>query len=130
MPKWPWPPSSFISDSPLGAAPDGGIFHAVTVVLKPINLGHNFPRTFTLSADNPEFRIGRASKRDVKNRTAATDNGWFDSGVMSREHATFSICPEKKVAAPSQDTLVPTVLITVFSRTFTSATLILLTGRG
>lgn len=38
----------------------------------------------------------------MKNRFPATNNGWFDSGVMSREHALFSVCLERKVGFPGQ----------------------------
>lgn len=91
--------ASFIArNHPLSNTPaDRHIFHAVSVVLTPLSLGHDLTRTFILSDDNPEFEIGRSSKRDLRNRSPASDNGWFDSGVMSRNHAMFSICPEKKV---------------------------------
>lgn len=74
----------------------------VSVVLTPLSSGHTLARTFTLSEDHPDFEIGRSSKRDVKNRSPASDNGWFDSGVMSRTHAKFSL--EEKVKSLSQDT--------------------------
>lgn len=79
------------------------ISSVVSVVLTPLSSGHNVARTFTLSEDNPDFEIGRSSKRDVKNRGPASDNGWFNSGVMSRAHAKFSICLKKKVKSLGRD---------------------------
>lgn len=57
-----------------------------TIVLTPIVDGSP-SRNFTLDANNNVMSIGRASKRDQKGRTPAGDNGWFDSRVMSRDHA-------------------------------------------
>ncbi|KAI9719030.1 MAG: hypothetical protein M1812_003659 [Candelaria pacifica] len=37
--------------------------------------------------------IGRSSKSENKSLVASQDNAWFDSPVMSREHAIFSISP-------------------------------------
>ncbi|EPS30066.1 hypothetical protein PDE_05016 [Penicillium oxalicum 114-2] len=48
-------------------------------------------RTFTLSSSNPSIEIGRSSKREGKRRTPAPDNGWFDSRVMSRDHAELAL---------------------------------------
>ncbi|KAJ6115662.1 hypothetical protein N7523_006079 [Penicillium sp. IBT 18751x] len=68
----------------------------VSVVLSPVNLNAELAlvRSFTLSVPNPTIQIGRCSKRGVKNRSPAQDNAWFDSRVMSRDHAELSIAPE------------------------------------
>ncbi|KAJ5290295.1 uncharacterized protein N7443_010548 [Penicillium atrosanguineum] len=68
----------------------------VSVVLSPVNLNAELAlvRSFTLSASNPTIEIGRCSKRGIKNRSPAQDNAWFDSRVMSRDHAELSIAPE------------------------------------
>ncbi|KAI0099409.1 hypothetical protein F4814DRAFT_433152 [Daldinia grandis] len=47
-----------------------------------------FPkREFILSSQNPSIRIGRASKVPTKGFVSSIDNAWFDSPVMSRNHA-------------------------------------------
>ncbi|KAI2775630.1 hypothetical protein F4815DRAFT_487286 [Daldinia loculata] len=61
----------------------------VTLVCRP----HGSPvsafpkRQFILSNQNPSIRIGRASKVPTKGFVASIDNAWFDSPVMSRNHA-------------------------------------------
>jgi pSer/pThr/pTyr-binding forkhead associated (FHA) protein len=73
-----------------------------SVVLSPISpLGpeSSITRSFTLSSRNPVFEIGRSSKREVKNRTPAKDNGWFDSRVMSRDHAELGFNMDKEVSS-------------------------------
>jgi hypothetical protein len=74
----------------------------VSVVLAPINVDADVAlvRSFTLSASEPTVEIGRCSKRGLKNRTPAKDNAWFDSRVMSREHAELSIGLDTKVRSP------------------------------
>jgi hypothetical protein len=70
-----------------------------SVVLSPVSpLGpeSSITRTFTLSRRNPVVEIGRSSKREVKNRTPAKDNGWFDSRVMSRDHAELGFNMDKE----------------------------------
>ncbi|OQD76029.1 hypothetical protein PENDEC_c005G03227 [Penicillium decumbens] len=65
----------------------------VSVVLTPVNVDAELAlvRSFTLSASEPSIEIGRCSKREVKNRIPAKDNAWFDTRVMSRDHAELSI---------------------------------------
>lgn len=79
------------------------MFLTVSVVLNPLSITDTLsPRTFTLCAKDQVFDIGRASKRDSKNRIPAPGNGWFDSRVMSRDHARFSVCLDKKVGSLMQ----------------------------
>lgn len=79
---------------------DKHMFFAVSVVLYPLSIADTLsPRSFTLSAKDQVFDIGRASKRDSKNRIPAPDNGWCDSRVMSRDHARFSVCLDKRVGS-------------------------------
>lgn len=59
----------------------------------------SFSRNLTLDANNNVLPIGRASKRDQKGRTPAGDNGWFDSRVMSRDHAEIIFEEANKVEA-------------------------------
>ncbi|KAI1658078.1 hypothetical protein F4813DRAFT_388860 [Daldinia decipiens] len=61
----------------------------VTLVCRPHGSHVSaFPkRQFVLSSQNPSIRIGRASKVPTKGFVASIDNAWFDSPVMSRNHA-------------------------------------------
>ncbi|KAI1466148.1 uncharacterized protein F4812DRAFT_436098 [Daldinia caldariorum] len=61
----------------------------VTLVCRPHgSLVPDIPkRQFVLSRQNPSIRIGRASKVPTKGFVASIDNAWFDSPVMSRNHA-------------------------------------------
>ncbi|KAI1808909.1 hypothetical protein F4811DRAFT_548485 [Daldinia bambusicola] len=61
----------------------------VTLVCRPHgSLVSDIPkRQFVLSSQNPSIRIGRASKVPTKGFVASIDNAWFDSPVMSRNHA-------------------------------------------
>ncbi|KAJ5211875.1 uncharacterized protein N7498_003521 [Penicillium cinerascens] len=70
----------------------------VSVVLSPVNFDAkvSLVRSFTLSTSEPSIEIGRCSKRGLRNRTPAKDNAWFDSRVMSRDHAELSISLETK----------------------------------
>lgn len=69
------------------------------MVLSPVNFDAEVAlvRSFTLSTSEPSIEIGRCSKRGLRNRTPAKDNAWFDSRVMSRDHAELSISLETKV---------------------------------
>ncbi|KAE9377802.1 hypothetical protein N431DRAFT_500562 [Stipitochalara longipes BDJ] len=53
-------------------------------------------RVFTLNPDRPSIPIGRASKSVSKGLLGAIDNAWFDSPVMSRDHAEITIDVEEK----------------------------------
>ncbi|KAK3899858.1 hypothetical protein C8A05DRAFT_17777, partial [Staphylotrichum tortipilum] len=46
-------------------------------------------RFLTLTRSNNTLTVGRASKVSTKGFIAALDNAWFDSPVMSRQHAQF-----------------------------------------
>lgn len=60
----------------------------VTVTLTALNASISpAERVFTLSPDRLSIPIGRASKSISKGLLGATDNAWFDSPVMSRDHA-------------------------------------------
>ncbi|OIW23602.1 hypothetical protein CONLIGDRAFT_637571 [Coniochaeta ligniaria NRRL 30616] len=54
-------------------------------------------RTITLTQHNNILQIGRASKVATKGFVAATDNAWFDSPVMSRNHAEIVAGFDEKV---------------------------------
>ncbi|KAJ5266856.1 hypothetical protein N7478_009664 [Penicillium angulare] len=69
----------------------------VTVTLTP--LGRHFPlqRNFTLSKSNRTIMIGRSSKRETKLRSPGPENGWYESRVMSRDHAELFIESGKQI---------------------------------
>ncbi|KAF7719709.1 FHA domain-containing protein [Penicillium ucsense] len=48
-------------------------------------------RTLSLSTSNPRVDIGRSSQREGKQRTPTSENGWFDSRVVSRDHAVLAL---------------------------------------
>ncbi|KAF4335626.1 sarcolemmal membrane-associated [Fusarium beomiforme] len=55
-----------------------------------------FPaRRIFLSKKNPTIEIGRTSKRNVAFE-ASKSNAWFDSPVMSRKHALFTLDADKQ----------------------------------
>lgn len=63
-------------------------------------------RSISFASDEDYVDVGRSSKREVKNLIPAHHNACFDSRVMSRNHARFGVCVEKKV----RRLLVPLVL--------------------
>ncbi|CAG8982180.1 hypothetical protein HYALB_00003616 [Hymenoscyphus albidus] len=64
--------------------------HQVSVTLTPIT-GNFAPRTLLLTPRDDTTPIGRASKSVVKGILGAEDNAWFDSPVMSRDHAELRL---------------------------------------
>ena len=67
----------------------------VSITLAPLD--GSLKRTFTLNPSKTYIEIGRASKTASKGLAASKDNAWFDSPIMSRSHAEFSLVtkPEK-----------------------------------
>lgn len=61
----------------------------------------DFARKLKLSAEKPVQPIGRSSRNEAKGLFAGPDNGYFDSPVMSREHADIKLLfnPVKKVCS-------------------------------
>ncbi|KAI9813649.1 MAG: hypothetical protein M1827_003720 [Pycnora praestabilis] len=61
------------------------------VTLTPLERqADDFPfRKLTLTPESRTISVGRSSKSESKNLIAAQDNAWFNSAVMSREHASF-----------------------------------------
>ncbi|OAQ70680.1 forkhead associated domain (FHA) and phosphopeptide binding site containing protein [Pochonia chlamydosporia 170] len=55
-------------------------------------------RYIFLTKDNPKVMIGRSTKRDTR-LAAGAKNGWFDSAVMSRNHARLIYLPATKTVA-------------------------------
>ncbi len=54
-------------------------------------------RHITLSGESNCIPIGRASKSITKGILGAIDNAWFDSPVMSRNHAEMELNTEDAV---------------------------------
>ena len=71
---------------------------AVHVTLTALN-GDIYPaeRILNLRPDRPVICVGRASKSINKGIVGAADNAWFDSPVMSRNHAELSLNLEDNV---------------------------------
>lgn len=67
-------------------------------------------RSISFASDSDYVDIGRSSKREAKNLIPAHHNACFDSRVMSRNHARFGVCVEKKV----RRLFVPLVLRVVY----------------
>ncbi|KAI0997012.1 hypothetical protein K3495_g11172 [Podosphaera aphanis] len=67
------------------------------VTLRALN-SNIFPpeRVIHLSPAKPYISIGRASKNPSKALYGSIDNAWFDSPVMSRDHARLSLDLESK----------------------------------
>lgn len=73
----------------------------VVVTLTPVYSPDTLPfRSLTFLSNNDTVPVGRASKSENKNLVPCHDNGWFDSRVMSREHAVIGVKMEDKVSLP------------------------------
>jgi pSer/pThr/pTyr-binding forkhead associated (FHA) protein len=72
----------------------------VLITLKSVNPPPDFPfkeRRIFLTRQNPTMRIGRTSRK--KSCLEATKcNAWFDSPVMSREHAALNFDAKNQVS--------------------------------
>ncbi|OCT52901.1 hypothetical protein CLCR_09783 [Cladophialophora carrionii] len=69
----------------------------VTVTLEDVDLCEPIPkRTITLRAPTWQVNIGRGTQSGYGSITAAPDNTWFDSKVMSRNHAVLRADPVTK----------------------------------
>lgn len=67
------------------------ISRIAVVTLTPVGAPYEFERVFSLNLDTKQVDTGRASRNAAKGLTAAEDNAWFDSPIMSRRHAKFSL---------------------------------------
>ncbi|KAG5982772.1 hypothetical protein E4U55_001378 [Claviceps digitariae] len=68
----------------------------VQVILTSVKKDSNddfLDRRILLTKNNTEIYIGRSSKRDAR-LVAKPNNAWFDSPVMSRNHARLSFSPK------------------------------------
>ncbi|KAL1985340.1 hypothetical protein VTN96DRAFT_8018 [Rasamsonia emersonii] len=70
----------------------------VVVTLHPVYSPDTLPfRSLTFSSDNDTVTIGRSSKSQSKNLVPQHNNGWFESRVMSRNHALLGVSLQKEV---------------------------------
>ncbi|KAJ5780759.1 hypothetical protein N7457_005919 [Penicillium paradoxum] len=69
----------------------------VTVTLVPLFEDTHPLRTLTFTRHDMPVAIGRASKRETRKRNPATENAWFESRVMSRDHAFLKISPDQNM---------------------------------
>lgn len=74
-------------------------FIGVVVTLTPVYSPDTLPfRSLTFLSNSNTVPVGRASKSETKKLVPNHDNGWFDSRVMSREHAVIGVKMEDKVS--------------------------------
>lgn len=68
------------------------------ITLTPLGASHHErPRVFSITSSRTGVDVGRASKNESKGLIAAKDNAWFDSPIMSRQHARFTVSAGHKV---------------------------------
>ncbi|KAJ5566159.1 hypothetical protein N7535_007797 [Penicillium sp. DV-2018c] len=69
----------------------------VTVTLLPLFEDTHIVRTIEFTENDTTIAIGRSSKREARKRNPEDTNGWFDSRVMSRDHALLNYSPRDKM---------------------------------
>jgi hypothetical protein len=72
------------------------------VTLVPLFEDTHPMRTLTITDNDKTVAIGRASKRETRKRSPAAENAWFESRVMSRDHAFLNIPPGQNVSSNLQ----------------------------
>lgn len=74
--------------------------YVVTVTLVPLHESAKPTRSLVFAHidGSEEVRIGRCSKREARKRIPASDNTWFDSRVMSRDHCVLVIDAKNKAS--------------------------------
>lgn len=74
------------------------IYPTAVMTLHPLYSPDTFSfRSLTFASDDDYVDIGRSSKRETKNLVPAHYNAWFDSRVMSRDHARIGVNMAEKV---------------------------------
>lgn len=87
---------------------NGGVLIIITaalVTLTPLGDSIEQHRTFVVNPTTEHIDIGRASKNENKGLIAAHDNAWFDSPIMSRQHARFTVSTARQVCGILQPTI-------------------------
>lgn len=74
---------------------------AALIKLTPLDASNELFRGFALNPARDHIDVGRASKNETKGLVAAKENAWFDSPIMSRQHARFTMSKAVKVRAHS-----------------------------
>lgn len=71
-----------------------------TVTLAPLSNDDHRRRLLIPNPINNQLAVsvGRCSRREIKKRTPAPDNAWYDSRVMSRDHCMITFNPERRNA--------------------------------
>lgn len=67
------------------------------MTLSPLSDDEVPARTLTFSDNTKHIDIGRSSKREAKNLVPSAQNAWYNSRVMSRNHAVLTVSPTQKV---------------------------------
>jgi len=100
----------------------------VSLTVENPSFSRDFPqREIWLSVDDNKARIGRTSKVEAKGCLAAENNGWFDSPVMSRDHAEITADLHTRVRSNDRDQHAAVLTNWVFRRC-TLPTLVRCTG--
>lgn len=71
----------------------------VIITLTPLSNPGDCVRNLELSSTKNTIYIGRASKNETKGLLADRSNAWFDSPIMSRQHAALSMSSLPKVSS-------------------------------
>ena len=83
------------------AKADRVCIYLAVVTLTPLETPDDFTRVIVLSSIKNTISVGRASKNETKGLRAERDNAWFDSPIMSRQHAVLSMSSLPKVSPDS-----------------------------
>ena len=70
----------------------------VIITLTPLSSPGDFVRKLELCSTKSRVIVGRASNNKTKKILADKDNAWFDSPIMSRQHAMLSMSSLPKVS--------------------------------
>ena len=76
--------------------------HIVIVTLN--SQDGDLSRSFVLSRDRPNIKIGRASKSGEARFKAQPNNGWIESPIMSRDHALLMMGGSSPIPLLLRDT--------------------------
>ena len=71
---------------------------SVIITLTPLSSPGDFARKLELCSTKSRIIVGRASNNKTKKILADKDNAWFDSPIMSRQHAMLSMSSLPKVS--------------------------------
>jgi hypothetical protein len=76
------------------------LISSVVVTLRDIDFRDPIPlRSITLRAPDWDLKIGRGTQSGFEGLKPARNNAWFDSRVMSRNHAVLRVDPTTRVGS-------------------------------